>query len=248
MNQNSRLTPHLALPSEAALSHLSELNGLRLSPHFKLGELCKTKYVTADGNIPSRAVIENLIRVCGWLEELRVVAGVRPRSKVFAGVRPRSKVGCAVVAGVRPQSKVAGDCTLAPDPRPAGFTLAPDPGAAPELGAAGAAARAEAGGEPYSRNENTGEAIVINSGYRSPEVNRLAGGVPSSNHVTGCAVDIRCAGKEQMIRYAAILLDIADESKRDFDELLLEQHGSVCWLHFAVRPKDNRRKIAFLKV
>ena len=189
----------------------------RLTPHFKLGELCKTKYVTADGNIPSRAVIENLIRVCGWLEELRVVAGVRPRSKV----------GCAVVAGVRPQSKVASDCTLAPDPW-----------AAPELG-----------GAPYSRNENTGgEAIVINSGYRSPEVNRLAGGVPSSNHVTGCAVDIRCAGKEQMIRYAAILLDIADETKRDFDELLLEQHGSVCWLHFAVRPKDNRRKIAFLKV
>ena len=218
----------------------------RLTPHFTLGELCKTKYVTADGNIPSRAVIENLIRVCGWLEELRVVAGVRPRSKVFAGVRPQSKVGCAVDAGsagsavdagVRPQSKVASDCTLAPDPW-----------AAPELGAAGAAARAEAGAEPYSRNENTGEAIVINSGYRSPEVNRLAGGVPSSNHVTGCAVDIRCAGKEQMIRYAAILLDIAYETKRDFDELLLEQHGSVCWLHFAVRPKDNRRKIAFLKV
>ena len=240
MNQNSRLTPHLALPSEAALSHLSELNGLRLSPHFKLGELCKTKYVTADGNIPSRAVIENLIRVCGWLEELRVVAGVRPRSKVFAGVRPQSKVGCAVsagsagsavVAGVRPQSKVG--CAVVAGVRPqskvaSDCTLAPDPWAAPE-----------------ARKE---EAIVINSGYRSPEVNRLAGGVPSSNHVTGCAVDIRCAGKEQMIRYAAILLDIADESKRDFDELLLEQHGSVCWLHFAVRPKDNRRKIAFLKV
>ena len=139
----------------------------RLTPHFTLGELCKTKYVTADGNIPSRAVIENLIRVCGWLEGLR---------------------------------------------------------------------------------GRWNEPIVINSGYRSPEVNRLAGGVPSSNHVTGCAVDIRCAGKEQMIRYAAILLDIADDTKRDFDELLLEQHGSVCWLHFAVRPKDNRRKIAFLKV
>ena len=243
MNQNSRLTPHLALPSEAALSHLSELNGLRLSPHFKLGELCKTKHVTADGNIPSRAVIENLIRVCGWLEELRVVAGVRPRSKVGYAVDAGS-AGSAVDAGVRPQSKVASDCTLAPDPG-----AAPELRAAPELGAAGTAAIAEAGGAPYSRNENTGEeAIVINSGYRSPEVNRLAGGVPSSNHVTGCAVDIRCAGKEQMIRYAAILLDIADETKRDFDELLLEQHGSVCWLHFAVRPKDNRRKIAFLKV
>ncbi len=204
---------------------LSELNGLRLSPHFTLGELCKTKYVTADGNIPSRGVIENLIRVCGWLEELRVVAGVRPRSKVGCAV-DAGGAGSAVVAGVRPQSKVAGDCTLAPDPRPAGSA--------------------------YSRSEECGvrseEPIVINSGYRSPEVNRLAGGVPSSNHVTGCAVDIHCAGKEQMIRYAAILLDIADETKRDFDELLLEQHGSVCWLHFAVRPKDNRRKIAFLKV
>jgi hypothetical protein len=60
-------------------------------------------------------------------------------------------------------------------------------------------------------------------------------------------VDIRCAGKEQMIRYAAILLDIADGTKQDFDELLLEQHGSVYWLHFAVRPKDNRYKISFLK-
>ena len=151
---------------------------------------------------------------------------------MHTGARPRSKVDAGVVAGVRPRSKVAGDCTLAPDPRPAGSTFEPEQGAAPDPGAA----------------PEAGEAIVINSGYRSPEVNRLAGGVPSSNHVTGCAVDIRCAGKEQMIRYAAILLDIADETKRDFDELLLEQHGSVCWLHFAVRPKDNRRKIAFLKV
>ena len=53
--------------------------------------------------------------------------------------------------------------------------------------------------------------------------------------------------KAQMIRYAAILLDIADGTKREFDELLLEQHGSVCWLHFAVRPKENRRRISFLR-
>ena len=84
-------------------------------------------------------------------------------------------------------------------------------------------------------------------GYRSPEVNRLAGGAKMSNHLSGCAVDIRCAGKEQMIRYASILLDIADGTKQEFDEMLLEQHGSTVWLHFAVRPKDNRRRIAFLK-
>ena len=38
-----------------------------------------------------------------------------------------------------------------------------------------------------------------------------------------------------------------DGTKQDYDELLLEQHGSVCWLHFAVKPEDNRRRIAFLK-
>ena len=51
---------------------LSELNDLRLSPHFTLGELCKTNYKTADGNIPSRVVIENLRNLCeNWLEDLR---------------------------------------------------------------------------------------------------------------------------------------------------------------------------------
>jgi uncharacterized protein YcbK (DUF882 family) len=153
----------------------------KLSEHFTLGELTKTKHVTADGNIPSHVVIENLKRLCPWLEELRRVWNV----------------------------------------------------------------------ECGRWNENTHEAkdepIIINSGYRSPAVNLLAGGSKTSNHLTGCAVDIRCIGKEQMIRYAAILLDIADGTKQEFDELLLEQHGSVCWLHFAVRPKDNRRRIEFLK-
>ena len=162
-----------------------ELNKeIKLTPHFTLGELTKTKHVTADGNIPSRVVIENLIRVCGnWLEDLRYSYN-----------------------------------TL--------YCLQP--------------------GEDYETSKNV-EPIIINSGYRSPAVNQLAGGATNSNHLTGCAVDIRCAGKEQMIRYASILLDIADGTKREFDEMLLEQHGSVCWLHFAVRPKDNRRKISFLK-
>ena len=55
----------------------------------------------------------------------------------------------------------------------------------------------------------------------------------------------------------AILLDYADESNQDFDELLIEprsasplgssknRYGAI-WLHFAVRPKGNRRKVAFI--
>jgi len=39
---------------------------------------------------------------------------------------------------------------------------------------------------------------------------------------------------------------IADESQEDFDELIIEVRGSRVWIHFAVRPKNNRRKILFI--
>ena len=115
--------------------------------------------------------------------------------------------------------------------------------------------------------------IIINSGYRSESVNKDIGGVKGSNHLTGCAVDIRVTGIEQAIRYASALLDIAEGTHRDltssrvcsrlaesmqaplcarsnadFDELLIERSPKgTYWLHFAVRPKDNRRKVAFLR-
>ena len=91
--------------------------------------------------------------------------------------------------------------------------------------------------------------LIINSGYRSPEVNKRVGGAATSNHVTGCAVDIHVTGFEQAIRYASILLDISDGTQRDYDELFIEKNSSGNhWIHFAVRPKDNRRKSGFLKV
>lgn len=72
-----------------------------------------------------------------------------------------------------------------------------------------------------------------------------SGGVPTSNHLTGCAVDIRCVGMEQALRYAAILLDISDLSHEDYDELLIERKRNVIWIHFAVRPSGNRRRTNF---
>ena len=159
----------------------------RLSEHITLGEMCKTSAKTADGNIPSHVHIENLRRLCGWLEMLR---------------------------------------------------------------------------DEWNRRYGEGDdPIVINSGYRSPQVNAAVGGAKGSNHLTGCAADIRVAGMEQALRYAVILLDISDESQRvgdgtsgmsreDFDELLLERSPKGgYWLHFAVRPpsQENRRKIRFIQ-
>ena len=99
----------------------------------------------------------------------------------------------------------------------------------------------------HKRDSPHCEMLIINSGYRSPEVNKLAGGSPTSNHLTGCAVDIHVEGFEQAVRYASILLDISEGTKRDFDELYIERNkaGSY-WIHFAVRPRDNRRKGGFI--
>ena len=96
--------------------------------------------------------------------------------------------------------------------------------------------------------EKSAGPVLINSGFRSEAVNKAIGGVKGSNHLTGCAVDIRVTGLEQAIRYACILLDISEESKRDYDELLIERSPKgTYWLHFAVRPKDNRRKVRFIQ-
>ena len=137
----------------------------KLSGHFSLRELTKTN--TGIDNVPNEEQVNNLKRVCQWLERLR-----------------------------------------------------------------------------SKRNEP----IIINSGYRSPQVNKAVGGAPNSNHLTGCAVDIHVSGMEQLIRYAAILLDISDERQEDFDELLLERSPrGTYWLHFAVRPFGNRRRINLIK-
>ena len=156
---------------------------INLSEHFTLGEVTKSRHVEIY-NIPSHVTIENLKRVCAWLETLRLRYNLR-------------------------------------------YVL------------------------PLSRGSQRGseEPIIINSGYRSPQLNKKVGGSLTSNHLTGCAVDIRVAGIEQAMRYAVILMDYADETKQDYDEIFIEKnrYGAI-WLHFAVRPRDNRRKIAVLSV
>ena len=99
-----------------------------------------------------------------------------------------------------------------------------------------------------SRYGDGDDPIIINSAFRSETVNKAVGGAKNSNHMSGCAADIRVLGMEQMLRYATILLDISDKTNEDFDELLMERKGNSLWLHFAVRPDGNRRKIKFIGV
>ena len=60
-----RLSKHLALPSKAALSHSSELDGVRLSPHFKLSEFLNLQ--KHPDNLPTPQVVFNLKYGCQYL-------------------------------------------------------------------------------------------------------------------------------------------------------------------------------------
>ena len=205
---------------------------MHLSEHFTLGELCKTSVKTADGNIPSHVHIENLKRVCEWLEELR-----RRYNQQYVCENEERSVSPPELGGARGGLRSA-EGRLLPEGRK-------------NEGMSGASSDhpAHTGTPPNLGGEiDTEEPIIINSGYRSPELNKKVGGSPTSNHLTGCAVDIRVAGIEQAMRYAVILMDYADETKKDYDELLIERNrNGGYWLHFAVRPKDNRRKFAFIQ-
>ena len=71
---NVRLSPHLASPNEATLSHSNKLDGVRLSPHFLLSEFLNLgKYPQ---NIPTMQDVINLTYGCHLLlEPARLIVG-----------------------------------------------------------------------------------------------------------------------------------------------------------------------------
>ena len=56
--------------------------------------------------------------------------------------------------------------------------------------------------------------IIINSAYRSKEVNEAVGGVSSSYHVKGLAADIKCADMDK-------LLAVLHSHLMDIDQLII---------------------------
>lgn len=67
--------------------------------------------------------------------------------------------------------------------------------------------------------------IIVNSGYRSKEVNEAVGGVLSSYHVKGLAADIKCADMDK-------LLTILHSHLMDIDQLgIYYNKNTQLWFH-----------------
>lgn len=89
--------------------------------------------------------------------------------------------------------------------------------------------------------ERIGQPISVNSGYRSPAVNRAVGGSATSDHMKGRAADIvvgpspgEWADGWDPERLAREIL----ASGVEFDQLIWEP----TWVHVSYRPGANRRQ------
>nr|UWI30843.1 MAG: Peptidase M15 [Bacteriophage sp.] len=82
-----------------------------------------------------------------------------------------------------------------------------------------------------------GRPITVTSGYRSPELNKEVGGVSNSQHLTGCAADLKCTNLVE-------LFDILSENP-EIDQLLFEDNGVTRWIHVSIpeQGKTPRRQI-----
>ena len=83
-----------------------------------------------------------------------------------------------------------------------------------------------------------GEPIIINSGYRSPELNQKIGGVRSSQHVIGEAADINCKGS---LEYASRIIEYIMLNLQ-FDQLILESKKSAIWVHVSYTTTGKNRQ------
>jgi hypothetical protein len=82
--------------------------------------------------------------------------------------------------------------------------------------------------------------VVINSGYRGPELNRMVGGAASSQHCSGEAADIEVPGMANA--------DLARwiEKNLEYDQLILECYKpgipSSGWVHVSYKAHTPNRK------
>ena len=84
-----------------------------------------------------------------------------------------------------------------------------------------------------------GEAVVINSGFRSQAVNMAVGGAKNSQHVLGEAADIRCKDLAYAKRIYTWIMD-----NLEFDQLILERKGRAVWVHVSfTTSRPNRQMV-----
>ena len=77
--------------------------------------------------------------------------------------------------------------------------------------------------------------MIITSGYRNSQVNKLVGGVSNSQHANGQAVDFKISGMTP-----AQVVDFIKKTDIEFDQLINEYDK---WVHISFNKGKNRKQI-----
>lgn len=85
-----------------------------------------------------------------------------------------------------------------------------------------------------------GRAVVISSGYRNPQVNRLVGGVANSAHALGFAADFHVAGFSDL-EVARRIRDQGRNHGLRWDQLIYERGRCV---HLSVGPQFRQHVLS----
>ena len=83
--------------------------------------------------------------------------------------------------------------------------------------------------------------VIITSGYRCPQINKLVGGANNSQHMSGCAADFHIKGFTYLMM-RQVFLNIYDTL--EFDQLIYYRSKNI--IHVSYVENGNRHE-AFLK-
>ena len=89
--------------------------------------------------------------------------------------------------------------------------------------------------------EAWGEPIVVSSGYRCKELNKLVGGVKNSHHLLGCAADIIAGNRADHRRLFKLIQQMQQQGRIKFTQLIFEGDGR--WIHISYVPSDLRCQV-----
>lgn len=83
-----------------------------------------------------------------------------------------------------------------------------------------------------------GKPISVTSGYRCPELNKLVGGKPTSQHAYGQAADLVGANAEETKRIYDIAVELGV-----FDQVLFETNSKGSkWVHISHKAQGDRHQ------
>ena len=82
-----------------------------------------------------------------------------------------------------------------------------------------------------------GKPIIVTSGYRCPQVNKLVGGVTNSQHALGEACDLKVGGVAENKKLFELIVKMIKDNKIQVGQLINEYNYS--WIHVSLPRVDK---------